>query len=502
MRVALFARYSSKLQDELSLEAQVGEMERFCERQGWTVVRRYLLPETRSADVKQSQEFLDMLAAAKRRDFDLLLVHKLDRFGRNREDAVVYKSLLRRQGVQVRSVAENLGDGIFDRLIEGILEVVAEFYSLNLGQETKKGQAQLTRQGLFRGGSVPWGLRRTRVPGADHFGLEADPVKGAIMREVFERVAGGQRTGDILDWVESRTEERWSYPTFYTRVRNPVYYGLLQFGRTTMPAGHKRQRTDPADVVEGRWEGLVSRETWDEAQAALAGRNKVKHKRRPSRTYLLSDGFATCLRCGRPIIGGIFRNTARYVCSGRSRRDQRCSHHSQAAEPLEAQVLQFVREHLKHFDAEAALRDYEASLAPQRDEAQREEARLRKALADVRRRKGNLLRLAEEGIVDADLQARLRDLSREEGGLAEEIGTCQVQAEEAIRLNVELVRAHVRDLSALLEESTPEDQKEILGSWYRLTLDLESGKGQLAMRLTPSASPLDACFSDGRSARI
>lgn len=151
MRVALFARYSSKFQDELSLEAQISEMERFSAGQGWTVSHRYLLPETRSADVKSAPEFQEMLAAAKRREFQVLLVHKLDRFGRNREDAVVYKSLLRRQGIQVRSVAENLGDGIFDRLIEGILEVVAEFYPLNLGQETRKGQAQLTRNGLFRG---------------------------------------------------------------------------------------------------------------------------------------------------------------------------------------------------------------------------------------------------------------------------------------------------------------------------------------------------------------
>ena len=235
MRVAPFARYSSKLQDELSMEAQVTEMERFSAAQGWTVSHRYLLPETRSADVKSSSEFQDMLAAARRREFQVLLVHKLDRFGRNREDAVVYKSLLRRQGIQVRSVAENLGDGIFDRLIEGILEVVAEFYSLNLGQET--------RNGLFRGGKVPWGLRRVEAEG-DHYAVEADPIRGPIMAELFQRVARGDRTGEVLAWVEERTGERWSYPTFYTRMHNPIYHGLIQFGRTTCRlATSARQRS-------------------------------------------------------------------------------------------------------------------------------------------------------------------------------------------------------------------------------------------------------------------
>ena len=495
MRTALFARYSSKLQDELSLEAQISEMERFSAAQGWTVSHRYLLPETRSADVKSSPEFQEMLAAAKRREFQVLLVHKLDRFGRNREDAVVYKSLLRRQGIQVRSVAENLGDGIFDRLIEGILEVVAEFYSLNLGQETRKGQAQLTRNGLFRGGKVPWGLRRVQAEG-DHFTVEVDAVRGPVMAEVFQRVARGNRTGDILAWVEEKTGERWSYPTFYTRIKNPIYYGLIQFGKTSMQAGQKRKKGDPEAIVEGTWAGLVPRETWDQAQQALAGR-AVAHKRSPSRTYLLSDGVSICAKCGRPIIGGMFRGKPRYVCSGRSRRDERCSSHSLGAEELERLVVDLVRGHLKKFDANAALREYEASLAPQREESRRTEVRLRKALTEVRRKKANLLRLAEDGLVDADLQRRLRELGAEESELAEEVATCQARTDEAIRLNVALVRRHVAGLANVMNDTDPEELKRLLREWFRLTIDLKTGQGQLEMELTPSAT----CFSAGRSAR-
>ena len=54
MRVAIFARYSSRRQDEMSLEAQVQACEAFCAREGWTVVRRFLLAETRSADIEDS----------------------------------------------------------------------------------------------------------------------------------------------------------------------------------------------------------------------------------------------------------------------------------------------------------------------------------------------------------------------------------------------------------------------------------------------------------------
>jgi site-specific DNA recombinase len=103
MKVALFARYSSKMQDEMSLGAQISEMESFCEGKSWTITHRYLLPETSSADVAKAPQFIEMLDAGKRREFQVLLIHKLDRFGRDRETAVVNKALLRRCGVKVHS---------------------------------------------------------------------------------------------------------------------------------------------------------------------------------------------------------------------------------------------------------------------------------------------------------------------------------------------------------------------------------------------------------------
>ena len=194
----------------------------------------------------------------------------------------------------------------------------------------------------------------------------------------------------------------------------------------------------------------------------------------------------------------MFRGRPRYVCSGRSRRDQRCSSHSLAAEDLESKVLDLVRDRLRRFDVNSALREYEQSLAPQREEAKASESRLRKALADVRRRKSNLLRLVEDGLVDADLQKRLRDLGTEESDLAEEVAVCQVRTEESIRMNVALVRRHVSSLSCLLDDASPEEVKRLLREWFRLRIDLETGRGQLEMELAPSSS----CFSAGRSARI
>lgn len=163
----------------------------------------------------------------------------------------------------------------------------------------------------------------------------------------------------------------------------------------------------------------------------------------------------------------------------------------------EHRVLDLVRAHLKRFDIKAAMKAYEANLAPQPEESRRTEARLRKALTEVGHKRENLLRLAEGGLADADLHRRLRDLGREESDLAEEVATCQAKTEEAIRLNVALVRRHVSGLACVLDDASPEDLKGLLREWFRLTIDIETGQGQLEMELTPSAT----CLSAGRSAR-
>lgn len=506
MRAAIFARFSSKLQDELSLDAQVHACEEFCAREGWSVVRRFLLPETRSADIDAAPEFLELLAGARRGEFDVVLAHKLDRFGRHRVKTAAYKQAIRDMGVQVRTVVENLGDSALDEAMEGLSEVFARLYQRNLGDETRKGQGMATRKGLWRGGSVPWGLQAVKKDGAGRGReIEPHPVNGPIMVEVFERIARGDRSGSVLDWVAERTGKRWSYPSLYERLRNPLYHGVIRYGETRMRSGEKRKAGAPEDVVEGRWAGLVSEDLWKRANAQLeergGGRGSSRHAGVAEVPYLLSGGVATCAKCGRPIIGSRFKGQRRYCCSGR--RDRTCTGHTMRADELEAHFGRVVRAQLAGLDIAAALARYEESLEPEREASRRREADLRKALAEVRRKKQNLLDRVEEGDADPDLLARLRQRREEEGRLAEEIALCQVQADRAVRLNVSVVEAYVGSAVDLLDEAEPEELKALYRDLFRLELDLESRKGQLRLLLTPSdAQPFTGWANSGRSARI
>ncbi|MCZ6615137.1 MAG: recombinase family protein, partial [Chloroflexi bacterium] len=76
---------------------------------------------------------------------------------RNREDAIVYKSLLRKQGIQVISITEPVEDTPTGRMMEGIIEVLDEFYSANLGQEVTRGMREAASRGFCVGSSTPYG---------------------------------------------------------------------------------------------------------------------------------------------------------------------------------------------------------------------------------------------------------------------------------------------------------------------------------------------------------
>ncbi len=98
-----------------------------------TVVKQYI-DEVESGRSIDRPGFKEMIVAArcKPSPFEAILVWKLSRFARNREDSIIYKSLLRKQGVQVISINEPMEDTPSGRLLEGIIEVIDEFYSANL----------------------------------------------------------------------------------------------------------------------------------------------------------------------------------------------------------------------------------------------------------------------------------------------------------------------------------------------------------------------------------
>ena len=149
---ACYIRVSTEDQTEYSPEAQRRALEHYARQHQLTISPEHVYIDAgisgRRAETRPA--FMAMIAAAKKRPppFSVILVHKFDRFARNREDSIVYKSMLRRQcGVQVVSITEHLEDDKMSLILEAMLEAMAEYYSINLGDEVRKGMREKARRG-------------------------------------------------------------------------------------------------------------------------------------------------------------------------------------------------------------------------------------------------------------------------------------------------------------------------------------------------------------------
>ncbi|SHH31849.1 Resolvase, N terminal domain [Thermosyntropha lipolytica DSM 11003] len=84
-----------------------------------------------------------------------MIVHKLDRFARNRYDSAFYRRELKKNGVQIVSVTENLDDSPESIILESVLEGMAEYYSRNLAREVMKGMKETAYKCKHTGGRPP-----------------------------------------------------------------------------------------------------------------------------------------------------------------------------------------------------------------------------------------------------------------------------------------------------------------------------------------------------------
>ena len=152
---ALYIRVSTNDQLEFSPHAQKRALLEYAQQNKMNVdpVHIYIDEGISGMDAKNRPAFQTMIARAKKKPtpFEVILVHKFDRFARSREDSVVYKSLLRKEcNINVVSITEQLEDDKFSVILEAMLEAMAEYYSLNLAEEVTKGMAEKARRGGFQ----------------------------------------------------------------------------------------------------------------------------------------------------------------------------------------------------------------------------------------------------------------------------------------------------------------------------------------------------------------
>jgi site-specific DNA recombinase len=503
MKVAIYARVSSERQDiDLSISAQLKALRQYASRNSHTVVKEYI-DEAESGRSIDRPGFKQMIVAARQKPapFEAILVWKLSRFARNREDSIIYKSLLRKQGIQVISINEPVEDTPSGRLLEGIIEVIDEFYSANLSQDVLRGMRENAGRGFCNGGRAPYGYIRVKVQdgATSRTKLGPDPKTAPIVQRIFRECLAGKGLKAIArglnaDALASSTGKKWGTTSIEKIVHNEAYTGALVWGKRPRTQGAKN-RFAPLRT-EDAWAPLIDQTVFAQVQAKLAARApRAIHPREVDSPYLLS-GIMRCGKCGAAMVGHRGGYRYHYYMCGNARRKGRevCPSPILRKDKVEGFVINRIKDCILTEDnLEELVRLTNEELAQTCAEEREKLELLQPQIAEADSRLGKLYDALETGeFKGGELASRIQALFQKK----EELQQAKADAEEALRYQAVdmadplVVRDYVDDLRGLLERSSIIEQRGFLKSFVDR---IEVGDSEVNMYYTipmlPSSLP-------------
>lgn len=312
-RAVAYPRYSSDNQREESITAQMRAIEEYCRQKGYVLVEVYP-DEEKTATTDKRPNFQRMIADAQKRLFDVVVVHKLDRFARNRYDSAHYKRILKKCGVRVESVLEQLDGSPEAVILESMLEGMAEYYSLNLAREVRKGMRENAEKGIHTGGRPPYGLRvnpQTKK-------LEIDPERYRAVQIYFEGIDKGISSREIADTLNRlgyRTQlgRKFTANSFQTWASNRKYRGDYVFDVSAPKDDEGKRNTakkkplDQQIIIPGIVPAIIEPDLWDRVNAKMSERKHKAGRMKAKVNYLLT-GKIVCGNCGALYAGNSYRN--------------------------------------------------------------------------------------------------------------------------------------------------------------------------------------------------
>ena len=425
-KVALYARFSSDNQRTESIDAQIRAMNVYCEQNGYTIVKTYI-DEARSATTDRRPSFQQMIKDSGNREFDILLVHKLDRFARNRYDSAVYKRELKKNGVSVYSVLENLDNSPESIMLEAVIEGMSEYYSQNLARETMKGMIETALQCKHTGGKPPLGYDvdvTTRRLVINH--TESETVK-----MIFDMFVEGYSYGDIIAELNLRgmcTKQGSEFHknSLHDILSNEKYKGTYIFNRSShkSPNGtrnsHRKKAQEEIISIPGGCPAIVSEEIFNKAQKKLAENKRLGGTNKAKENYLLSSKVF-CKECGRPMHGNTHNcgrgktRLSTYRCPNRCKD---CDNKEINRDYLEDYVIRLIEMEILNTRAlkriTGAIKEKSVMFV---SEFTHDAEQLDNSLADVELQIKNVADAIADGLISEALVARLHELENEKNRL-------------------------------------------------------------------------------------
>lgn len=475
----IYARYSKgPRQTDQSIEGQVTDCTAYAAANGIDLIGTYADRHISGKSVEGRDEFQRMMLDAEAHKFDCIIVWKIDRFGRNRQDIAINKMRLKRAGVELLYAKEAVPDGPEGIILESLLEGLAEYYSADLRQKVKRGIRESTKKGRYPGGRAPLGFALD-----ENRHVIVDEKTAPAIRRAFEMHIDGATMPEILEMmnhagVESLYNRKPVTKSVMHRIlRNPRYCGQWEVGG------------EPFDAP-----GIISEEIFMEAQKHFKTR-KYNAAGKAKISYLLS-GKCTCGYCGATITGESARNhageTYTYYTCGTKKRKGKCEFKAIRQQVLEDAVINATRKTVIYDDS-MVDQIVEAIMRLQEEDAANDYLNILKdRRADARRRRENILRALEYAPDVESISDRLRAIEEELKGI-----NAEIMKEELDRpmISAEVIREYIESFRDFGEDEDSRrsiartfiDKIELRNDGALIYYNVSGKKGSNTNRLTERA---------------
>ncbi|MBM6688489.1 recombinase family protein [Collinsella tanakaei] len=423
-RAAIYARFSSHNQRSESIEIQLEKAHEYCGGNGLKVVREYCDYAQTGRDTDR-REFQQMLADARRGLFDFVVISKVTRIMRNRDEMALARIMLRRAGVDILYADEQLADGSAGVLQLGMLEVLAEYESALDSERIRDGIQKNARRCMASG---------QRIFGWDVEGgvFVVNPAEADVVRRAYRMLFDGATMADIaraLAPYRTKRGGKWTVKAVGRMLRRRQNGGEYSFAGVTVPGGMPeivpmewveraerilRDTTRPRRRL-GNEDFRLTGKLYHEDGSAMVGTSGTGHR---GRTY----HYYRCRECGRTV-----------------RRDA-----------IEPRVADAVRAALGREDVRDRIAALMVEYEREREGESPQSARLEAELRGIHAAYANIWKAIEEGMAPPGGRERIDALRARQELLEEELE--EARRIERVRLDPDRVRFWLESVAGSLDD--------------------------------------------------
>lgn len=316
MKIAVAYMRMSTDKQEHSIESQQRLIKKFAHSNGYRIKHYYIDEGISGRNAEKRPAFMEMIEDSTKKEFECVLIYDSSRFARNLEQSLVYKSLLKKNDVQLLSITEPILDDDTSLITDALFGAMNEMYSRKLSKNVKRGMEQKALRGEFAA-PAPFGYDYDKKKGT----IVINEKEAPIVKYLFQEAHAGRSAYSLSKEMRDKNIKTKLGGTLERRridyiLRNPAYIGYLRWGY-----GEKEI------LRKSNHEALIEEKLFEEVQKLLYERTlkQQRHRNPPELCKHWLSGTMRCSECQCTYVfaHGYQGRKDRFRCSGQSR--GRCS---------------------------------------------------------------------------------------------------------------------------------------------------------------------------------